>query len=126
MIIVAVYTLAVLLFCLSFYFTRMVDTCRQVLGIARESTGVLSDGNLDDLTKEKAIKKAALNMVKQCFVLFIKIFIILGVTVSPMWLAAFMRLATLNETSQFAMRWDVLVITTIVVLVPVIVLRHKK
>jgi len=125
MIIAFVYVLVVLLFCLSFYFTRIVYTCRQVLSIARKSMGVLSDGNLDDLAKEKAIKKAALKMVKQCSVLFIKIFIILGVAVLPMWLADFMKLATLTETSQFAMRWDVLVITTLIVLVPVIVMRNK-
>ena len=126
MIIVAVYMLAVLLFCLSFYFARVVETCRKVLSIVRESMGVLTDGNLDDLVKEEAIKEAALSMAKQCIVLLIKILIILGVTVLPMWLAALMGVATLSETSQFAMRWDVLVITTLVILVPVIVLRHKS
>lgn len=125
MIVVAVYVLAVALFCLSFYYTRTVGTCRQVLSIARESTNVLTDDNLDDLAKEKAIKKSAVSMVKQSFVLFFKLFIILGVTILPLWLADVMQLAALSDTSRFALRWDVLVITTTVVLVPVVMLRKK-
>lgn len=125
MIVAMVYVLAVALFCLSFYYTRTVGTCRQVLSIARESTNVLTDGNLDDLAKENAIKKSAVNMVKQCFVLFFKLFIVLGATVLPLWLADVLQLAALDDTSRFALRWDVLLITTIAVVVPVVMLRKK-
>lgn len=120
----AVYVLVVLIFCVSFYFTHILYTCHGIFDIARSSTGILTNANLDDLVKEKAIKKAALDMVKQCLVLFLKITIVLVSTTIPVLIADFLKLATLYEIGMFAARWDVLLITTIVILVPVIALRR--
>jgi hypothetical protein len=122
-IIVTVYILAVLLFCVTFYLVKIINTCRQVLGTAHDAIAILSDTNLDDFAKERAIQKTALCMLKYCLILLMKVLTILGFTSLPVWLASIMNLATLDGISQFAMRWDVLIITTVIALLPVVLLR---
>ncbi len=62
-------------------------------------------------------------MLKHCAILFMKVLITLGLTYLPVWLASIMNLATLDEISQFAMRWDVLIITTVIAILPVVLLQ---
>ena len=113
--VVIIYCLAVLLFCAAFYFTHVVATCKDIIVVAKASVETLSDKSLDDDAKEKATQAAAIKMIKNAFVLLIKIVITLGLTVLPLWLADTAGLASLDETSEFSLRIDVLVITTIVV-----------
>ena len=110
-----IYCLAVLFFCLAFYFTKVIKTCNQIIDISRQSVATITDKNLDDAAKEKATQAAAINMLKNGFSLLAKLMITLGLTVLPLWLADVAGLATSSETSKFAMRLDVLLITTIIV-----------
>jgi hypothetical protein len=124
--IIIVYCLAVLLFCLVFYYIRLVATCNQIIATAKQSVKTLSDKNLDDDAKEKATQAAAINMIKGWFVLVIKIVITFGMTLLPLWAADYAGLASFAESSEFSLRIDVLVITTVVVTVIVFVVRKLR
>ena len=109
------YCLAVIFFCTAFYFTHMLTTCNQIITIAKTSVTTITDKNLDDAIKEKATQAAAVNMLKRSFFLLIKLAIIFCATVLPLWLADLAGLASFSDTSNFSLRIDVLLITTIIV-----------
>ena len=121
--ILLIYGLAVILFCLSFYYTHLAKTCSEIVTIAKEAVTTVSDRSLDDAAKEKATQDAAINMLKNSFVLLFKIFITFALTLLPIWLADIAELADFDATSKFALRIDVLVITTIVAMATVFIWR---
>ena len=123
MFIVLIYILCVFLFCLTFYLTKLVKTCRMVLSIAHNAVAIMSDVRLNDLDKEKAIQKSALRMTNQWFIILIKFSITCLVAACPLWLSSTLQLASINEIGEFAMRWDVIVITTIAMLIPIFIWR---
>ena len=113
--VIAIYCLAVLLFCAGFYFTHLLATCDQIIAIAKTSVKTLADKSLADDAKEMATQAAALAMLKGGFILVLKIAITFGVTLLPLWLGDITGLSSFAETSKFSLRIDVLVITTIAV-----------
>jgi len=125
-IIATVYILIVLLFCLAFYLVKIIKTCHQVLVIANNAIDVFTDNNLDDHAKEIEIQKSALRMVKCCCILLMKVVATLIIAALPLWLASQMRLVTPVDISNFALHWDVLIITTVVVILPVVLLRTEN
>ena len=87
---------------------------------------IIRDDSLDDLAKEKAIQKAAINMIKQTLILFSKLVIVAMVSVSPVIIADSLSLIMLENFNRFVLRLDVLLITTVVMLIPVIGFRLKN
>jgi hypothetical protein len=122
-VVLAVYCLAVILFCAAFYFAKLVATCQQVIAIAQTAAKTIVSKELDDDAKEKATQEAAVNMIKAAFVLAVKLAIVLGLTVLPLWAADYAGLASLKATIEFSLRLDVLLITTVFVAAVVIMGR---
>jgi len=124
-IIIAVYSLAVLFFCIAFFHAKIIETSRQVLAIANNAIAIFSNDRLDDLARERAIQKFALNMVTQTLMLISKVLITLLFTALPVWLASTIKLVSPNDIGQFAMRWDVIFITTSIIMLPFIMYGRK-
>lgn len=110
--VLAVYCLAVIVFCAAFYFAKLVATCQQIISIAQTATKTIVSKELDDEAKEKATQEAAVSMIKAAVVLTIKLAIVIGLTVLPFWAADYAGLASLNATIEFSLRLDVLLSTT--------------
>lgn len=121
-----VYVLAVLLFAAVFTITRLPQSCSKALAIARQAMEVMADRKLDDDAKEHATQQAALNMLKQGGLITLKTAMTIAATLLPLWLADVMALSSWEDTSQFALRWDVLLITTIVMLAAWLAWHHWK
>jgi hypothetical protein len=113
--VIIVYCQAVLVFCVAFYFTKLVATCNQIIAIAQTAVKTIASKTLDDNAKEKATQEAAVSMLKCTFLLVTKLAVVLGLTVAPILLADSFELAGIEETSEFSLRLDVLLITTAVV-----------
>ena len=109
------YCLAVILFCAAFYFTKLLTTCTQIIDISHQAIATIADKSRDDDVKEKAAKVAAVSIFRKSFSLSVKIVITLVATVFPLWLADITGMANFSETSEFALRLDVLLVTTIIV-----------
>jgi hypothetical protein len=124
MVIVAVYIVAVLIFCAGFYFAHFVRTFQQVARTARTAFSTMTDPTLDDLAKEKTIQACAILMVKQVTALFIKLGIILLATVFPVWLTSALDLITIEAISSFVLRVDVMLITTAIMLVAIVAYKQ--
>ena len=107
------YCLAVLSFCIAFYFTKPLITCSQITVIAKQAVTTITNKNIDDVTKEQATQAAAINILKNSFLLLFKFAGIFGAAVVPVWLADISGIAGSSESREFALRLDVLLITTI-------------
>ena len=117
------YCLAVILFCMAFYFTKLLATCNRIIITVQQAVTTITDKYIDDNAKEKAAKAAAVNIIKSSFLLLFKIVITFGTAVLPLFLADITGLADFSETSEYALRLDVLLITTIVASVIVFIGR---
>jgi hypothetical protein len=124
--IMAVYILAVLLLCAGFYFAHLVDGVRQISKVAVAAYSTMTDASLDDLAKEKAVQRRAVEMLKQAVQLIGKLLVILLVTAIPVWLASYLGWIDMDSFKLFALRADVLLFTTVAILVPVIVYRQVR
>lgn len=122
----AVYVVAVLLLCAGFYFARLAAAVRQIARVAAGAYATLRDGSLDDLAKEKAVQRSALEMVKQTVQLAVKLLVILLVTAFPVWLAVTLGWIGMDRFAQFALRIDVLLITTALMVAAVFTWRRKR
>jgi hypothetical protein len=110
-----IYCIAVILFCAAFYLTKIISTCVQIISVAKQAATTIADKSLDDDTKENAARSASIKILTNSFILFIKIVALLGAAVLPLYIASFAGLADFSESISFAMRMDVLLITTFTV-----------
>ena len=124
--IVAVYISAVLLLCAGFYFAHLVDGARQISRLAGVAYSTMTDVSLDDLAKEKAVQRCAIEMLKQAVQLIVKLLVIFLVTAFPVWPAVILGWIDMDSFTQFALRVDVLLVTTAAILVPLIALRQLR
>ena len=120
----AVYVSAVLLLCAGFYFAHLVEIVRHIAALAGRAYATMTDDSLDDLAKEKVVQRCAVQMLKHSVQLIVKLLVILLVTALPVWLASFLGWTDMETFAQFALRVDVLLITTAAVFVVVIVYRR--
>lgn len=124
MVIGIVYVLAVTLFTIAFFLTRLPQSCSEAFSIARQSMMVMIDKKLDDDAKETVIQQAALKMLQHVGLIAVKSIVAFTATIIPIWLADVMALSSWQSSTEFALRWDVLLITLIVMTVAWVVLRH--
>jgi hypothetical protein len=122
--IILTYSISVLLFCIIFLASKIVITCKLILNIANQAVKTISDSSLDDLEKEKLTQASAIAMSKQCIILTFKLAILLACTAAPIGLADIMGLADYDDSVNFALRIDVLIVTT--VLLMLLVFLQKK
>ena len=112
-----VYLFALLLFCLTFYFSGILKNCRDLLSIIWQAFGTIADNSLDDQKKEKLVQAASLGMLTKTLILFLKVIIILGFTLAPFLAADSLNIVSFEDSSQFALRFDVLLITTLPIMI---------
>jgi hypothetical protein len=111
-----IYTLAVVLFSLSFFLLKILHTCRQIIAITLSAIEVMANHLLDDQQKQNKIQQSALGMLIQFLVLLVKGILVLGSVLLPFYAADYFSLVSIETSSKFAMRVDVILMTTIAAL----------
>ena len=120
----AVYVAAVVLFSLTFIYAGVVRTCSDAVKLFLQSIEVVADHTLEDRTKELAVQRAALGALRKLVLLLLKIVLVFFATALPFWAGDFLGIASYEQTIDFATRWDVLAVTTVVAVLCWLV--HKK
>ena len=111
--VLGVYLAGIALFVLAFSFTRLSSSFGQVMAIVQQAIRVITDSQLDDHDKERAARHAALQLLKQATLITLKGAITVICALFPFWLADVLALQPWDEAMAFALRWDVLLITTV-------------
>ena len=122
--VLGVYLAGIALFVLAFNFTRLSSSFGQVMAIVQQAIRVITDSQLDDHEKERAARHAALQLLKQAALITLKGAITVICALFPFWLADVLALQPLDETMAFALRWDVLLITTVLMVAGWLFWRH--
>lgn len=126
LVIGVVYVVAVLLLCAGFYFAHLVESVRLITGLAGTAYSTMTDDSLDDMAKEKTVQNCAVEMMKQAVQLIVKLLVILLVAAFPVWLVGFLGWIEMDAFARFALRVDVLLITTAVVVVALVAHRRIR
>lgn len=113
MLVAGIYLLGVALFVAAFVLTGLPKSFASVMEQASETTSTLRNPALDDHTKERAARSASWIMLKIGVAITVKGAVTVAIAILPFWLAHALDIRTWEETTEFALRWDVLVVTTL-------------
>ncbi len=95
----------------------IVKKSAKVIEIAKNSTLIIQDVDLDDYQKEKAMQKNA----KELFFLFLLISvgcsIALGIPFAMVWLMEFQKLLTVNDVIRLTLSWEFISATVVISLI---------
>ena len=86
----------------------------------------MSNKQLDDDARERMIQDASLTLFKAFFSILIRSVIVLGCSLLPIWLAHWMGLVLIEDTIGFLSRWDVITITSVVIIGGYLLLMRAK
>lgn len=112
-VVLGVYLLGIALFAAVFAATRLTENFGQVTVAAKSALRVMRDPGLDDDIKEATARRASWNLLGQGIVVLGKGTLSIAGALLPFWAADALGLRSWNETLEFASRWDVLAITTL-------------
>jgi len=93
--------------------TRLSGSFDHVIRTSKQAFSVVRDPHLDDDAKEQAAREAAWNLLKQSAGIALKGALTVASALLPFWAASALGLRSWNEMIEFALRWDVLGITTL-------------
>lgn len=122
---VGVYIAGIVLFVLAFSMTRLASSFGRVMAIARRATRTISDNQLDDHDKERVARQAAVQLLGQAGMITLKGAITVACALFPFWLADVLALQPWDEAMSFALRWDVLLITSVLMLAGWLLWRRR-
>lgn len=98
----------------------------QIFGVIRVATGVLvslqgavavmRDDSLDDEMREKELRHASLQLFGAFFSILIRCALTFLASILPIWLASLMDFAEIEDVISFLCRWDVIVISTVLII----------
>lgn len=114
--IIIFYSFALVLFCIGLKYSNIKDNVYRVIDIAKESASTITDKTLNDRVKETQIQKAAIEMIKLAFLITLKATLCIIGALIPLSIADSLKLILLSEVTEFALRIDILIITTFLVI----------
>lgn len=114
--IIAIACTSILAFLVAFRFLGIIPVASRAIGTAREAGSVMRDPNLDDDAKEAAVQKASLSLFKSFGSLVVRVVLLLLSAFLPIFLADMFGLVPDEAVIGFLLRWDVLVITSVVII----------
>lgn len=126
LLVAAIYVVSVLLLCGGFYFSGPLGTLQQAGRAAGMALSAMQDASLDELEKEEIVQGCAVDMLRQAVVLTVKLAVTLSVAAAPAWLAISVGWLDAGLFWGFVLRADVLLVTTVAVLAPVLAAWRLK
>lgn len=115
MTVVLTYMTSVLLFLVTFNALGAARTGRSSLTLAHDALQIMVTPDMGDEHKETIVREAAMRMMKLLSVMLLQLFLSSTVIIAPVWLSDWVGLASLSQTTHFALRPDVVVLTVVVV-----------
>ena len=117
MIVPAVSVISIIVFLVAFAATGIVAKCSGAIAVARGALATMTDPSVADLEREDKIQRASITLFGLFFSILIRSLVTLGSAAIPIWVADKLELATAAETLAFLMRWDVIVLSTLIIIV---------
>ena len=107
--------LSIGVFICALQFLGIVQVAADTLVTARKAISTIQDNSLDDRAREKKLQRAALQLFGAFITILIRSLFTLLASFLPIWLASLMGLVKIEDVIHFLSRWDVIVITTVLI-----------
>lgn len=105
---------------------RLVPLAKDAIAISRRSAAIMRDSTLDDDAKESAMQQSAVRLMKLSFMLLVGSAVALAAPMGVIWLLEVAGLVSLDDVVAILLRWDVLVLATVVGIGSFVVLERRK
>ena len=119
-------SLVVIIFAILAHYIGLVRWTGQVMAHARQATAILQDSTLDDLTKEKAMQTAAIQLFKLLGLLILGSLTAVTLPLGVIWLADTGGLLSFDGVLAILVRWEFLLAATMAGFTVFIVLHRIK
>jgi len=119
-----VYIAACLGFCAGFVLLGVLPVARRELGALWADIAALGALGMSDDEKERHARRAALRAMRGSGRLVLRLAGVAAATLVPVWLADLAGLADAGAVTVFALRLDVLIATTVVIVALVVAIRR--
>jgi len=96
---------------------RIVPISAKAISIYREAISTMKDDNFSDIEREKALQQASIRLLGSFFSILYRAVLTLGACFFPILVADWLELVKIEDVTVFLLRIDVILITTIVLLV---------
>jgi hypothetical protein len=103
------------LFLLAFWRANIVAIAKTAMTTTRNALYNMRDPALDELARERAVQAAAVGLLVQAGSLILRSLLALAAAFIPILIADLAGIAPLATTLAFMERWDVILITTVIV-----------
>ena len=120
----AVAIASILFFLVAFRAAKVASAASAAVGIAVRAMKTLASNELDDETKEVASRKAAIDLVICALSIAARFSVSIVGAGIPIFAADALDLANANDTIAYLSRWDVILVSTIVLTVLFLVGRR--
>lgn len=121
---VSTYIAACLAFCASFAVFKVLPAARREMAYLWAALVELNSSELSDEQKEANVRKAGREALSGVSRLFARLLGVMAAATIPVWLASLTGLSSAHEVANFAIRYDVMAITTLAAAILVFVSRH--
>ena len=111
-------------FFFAFHFSGLVNKVKSANVIARETLGVIKEEMLEDEEKEQLVQRASLQLFAKFFVITITALAVLLVPGIIISIGDLIGFAPFDSVYSFLLSWEVIVSTTLIVVVFIFVERH--
>ena len=120
-----VYAVGCLLLCCSAVLLNVVPRARQELRRLAASLAQLRGKALTDGEKERRARHAAVEAFTGTGQLFLRLAVAVGATLLPVWLADASGLVSAGAVGRFALRLDVIIATTVIMILVAVAVRLR-
>ena len=120
--IVAVVSIAV--FLVAFSVLHIVAKCKSAINVAQGAVDTIKNPALTDLDREKFVQKASVTLIGLFVSILIRSSVSLVIAAVPIWTAAEFELARSEEVIGFLSRWDVILLSSLIIVI-MLALWHR-
>jgi hypothetical protein len=120
--IVAVVSIAV--FLVAFSVLQIVAKCKSAINVAQGAVDTIKNPALTDLDREKFVQKASVTLIGLFVSILIRSSVSLVIAAVPIWTAAEFELARSEEVIGFLSRWDVILLSSLIIVI-MLALWHR-
>lgn len=114
---IAAAALAVLLFAVALRYSGIYPLTLDVIASARAAAGVMRDPSLDDEQREVRVQKAAVHLFKRAAQIIVLTAVVVGIPLIALVALDAAGLVALEAVFALLMRWDFIIIATVVAIV---------
>ena len=123
---VAISLLAVAGFAVVLWWVRIVPVSRDALKVAMAGLGAMTDSELDDASKEVAVRRAGFGLIGAAFNIFWRFVLALAAAAAPIFLADAIGLVSRDAVFGLMLRWDYIIIVSVVAIALSEIVRRRR